>query len=38
MKTFLSEKDSEYGQSHLLEYRNGVNSNLYMNIISSIFI
>lgn len=38
MKTLLSEKIVEYGQYHLPEYRNDVNSNLYMNIIYSIFI
>lgn len=38
METLLSEKIAEYRQNHLPEYRNDVNSNLYMNIISSIFI
>lgn len=38
METLLGEKIAEYGQNHLPEYRNDVNSNLYMNIISSIFI
>ena len=38
IETLLDEEIAEYGQTHLPEYRNDVNSNLYMNIISSIFI